>query len=102
MPKKLRIGHSPDPDDAFMFYGFASGGVKIRRYAIEHILEDIKSLNKRALLEERSSRYGLEATAISAHAFPYISNPYWILSCGASMGKGNGPILVSKKTFKPN
>jgi 1,4-dihydroxy-6-naphthoate synthase len=102
MTKKLRIGHSPDPDDAFMFFGFASGAVKIRDYEIEHVIEDIQSLNERALQGESDSKSELEVTAISAHTFPYISNRYWILSCGASMGKGYGPILVSKKALKPS
>ncbi|MCH7760404.1 ABC transporter substrate-binding protein [candidate division TA06 bacterium] len=95
MSKKLRIGHSPDPDDAFMFYGFASGAVKIQGFEIEHLLEDIQSLNKRALQGE------LDVTAISAHAYPYLANRYWILSCGASMGMGYGPLLISKDDLKP-
>ena len=95
MSKKLRIGHSPDPDDAFMFYGFASGAVKIQGFEIEHLLEDIQSLNKRALQGE------LDVTAISAHAYPYLASRYWILSCGASMGMGYGPLLISKDDLKP-
>ena len=90
MSRKLRIGHSPDPDDAFMFYGLATGGVRIRDFEVVHILEDIQSLN------ERAQRGDLEVTAISAHTYPFISNRYWILSCGASMGKGYGPILVCR------
>jgi len=92
MPDKiLRIGHSPDPDDAFMFYGLASGKVKIPGFAIEHVMEDIQSLNERALRGE------LEVTAISAHAFPHVADKYWIMATGASMGEGYGPIIVSKK-----
>ena len=89
--KILRIGHSPDPDDAFMFYGLASGKVKIPGFAIEHVMEDIQSLNVRALAGE------LEVTAISAHAFPYVASKYWIMATGASMGEGYGPVIVSKK-----
>lgn len=86
----IHIGHSPDPDDAFMFYGLASGKVKIDGVQIEHFIEDIQSLNERALKEE------LEVTAISAHTFPSVSKKYWILASGASMGEGYGPVLVSK------
>ena len=64
----LRVGHSPDPDDAFMFYGLAHGAVKIRNYRIEHVLEDIESLNRRAMAGE------LEVTAISAHAYPRVAD----------------------------
>jgi len=92
MPEKIiRVGHSPDPDDAFMFYGLASGKVKLEGIRIEHMLEDIQSLNERALKAE------LEVTAISAHAYPYVADKYWIMATGASMGEGYGPVLVSKK-----
>lgn len=87
----LRIGHSPDPDDAFMFYGLASGKVKLPGIVIEHMLEDIQSLN------ERARRAELEVTAISAHAFPYVSQHYWIMRTGASMGEGYGPVIISRK-----
>ncbi len=89
--KIIRVGHSPDPDDAFMFYGLSSGKVKLDGIKIEHMLEDIQSLNERAMRAE------LEVTAISAHAFPYVSDNYWIMSTGASMGEGYGPVIVSKK-----
>jgi len=87
----IRVGHSPDPDDAFMFYGLASGKVKIGGIRIEHAMQDIQSLNERAFHAE------LEVTAISAHAFAYVSDHYWIMRTGASMGEGYGPIIVSKK-----
>ncbi|MDI6779867.1 MAG: ABC transporter substrate-binding protein [Bacteroidota bacterium] len=87
----IKVGHSPDPDDAFMFYGLASGKVKLKGIKIEHLLEDIQSLNKRAMKGE------LEVTAISAHAFPYIADKYWIMRTGASMGEGYGPVIISKK-----
>jgi len=89
--KVIRVGHSPDPDDAFMFYGLASGKVKLEGIIIEHLLEDIQSLNRRALEGE------LEVTAISAHAFPYVADKYWIMATGASMGEGYGPVIVSKR-----
>lgn len=89
--KIIRIGHSPDPDDAFMFYGLSSGKVKLDGITIEHMLEDIQSLNVRAMKGE------LEVTAISAHAYPSVSDKYWIMKTGASMGEGYGPVLISKK-----
>src|SRR5665213_1770274 len=87
----LKIGHSPDPDDAFMFYGFAEKLVTIPGYEIDHVLDDIQSLNVRAIQGE------LPVTAISAHAYPYVADKYWIMKTGASMGEGYGPIIVSKK-----
>ncbi|HET6273072.1 MAG TPA: MqnA/MqnD/SBP family protein [Bacteroidota bacterium] len=89
--RTIRVGHSPDPDDAFMFYGLASGKVKLDGIKIEHLLEDIQSLNERAMRAE------LEVTAISAHAFPYVADKYWIMKTGASMGEGYGPVIVSRK-----
>jgi 1,4-dihydroxy-6-naphthoate synthase len=87
----IRVGHSPDPDDAFMFYGLASGKVKLPGISIEHLLEDIQSLNVRA------QRAELEVTAISAHAFPHVADRYWIMRTGASMGEGYGPVIISRK-----
>jgi len=88
----LRVGHSPDPDDAFMFYGIQSGKVDTEGYKIVHVIEDIESLNQKALGGE------LEISAISLHCYPYVSDRYWILPCGVSMGDDYGPILVSKST----
>jgi 1,4-dihydroxy-6-naphthoate synthase len=87
----ITIGHSPDPDDAFMFYGLSSGKVKLDGVTIRHMLEDIQSLNVRAMNAE------LEVTAISAHTYPYVAGNYWIMATGASMGEGYGPVIVSKK-----
>lgn len=89
--KIIHVGHSPDPDDAFMFYGLSSGKVKLPGIKIEHMLEDIQSLNIRAMNAE------LEVTAISAHTYPYVADNYWIMATGASMGEGYGPVIVSKK-----
>jgi 1,4-dihydroxy-6-naphthoate synthase len=89
--RTIRVGHSPDPDDAFMFYGLASGKVKLPGIVIEHMLEDIQSLNVRAKKAE------LPVTAISAHAFPYVADKYWIMRTGASMGEGYGPVIISRK-----
>jgi 1,4-dihydroxy-6-naphthoate synthase len=87
----LRLGHSPDPDDAFMFYGLAKNKLDTGRYQFEHILQDIQSLNERA-------RHGqLEITAVSIHAFPYVAKHYALTSCGSSMGDGYGPMVVTRQ-----
>jgi len=83
------LGHSPDPDDAFMFYAMAERKIDLRGYEFEHRLEDIQTLNERALRGE------LDISAISIHAYAYVSDRYALLSCGASMGDGYGPMLVA-------
>jgi 1,4-dihydroxy-6-naphthoate synthase len=93
--KTLRIGHTPDPDDAYMFYGFASDQVKIPGHKIEHILEDIESLNQKAM------KQAIEVTAISAAVYPHLNNTYWILPIGASVGRNYGPVVVKKSGEKP-
>ena len=87
----IRLGHSPDPDDAFMFWGLASGTVDPRGFEFEHVLGDIQSLNEWAL-EGR-----LEVTALSLHAYPYVQDRYALLPHGASMGSGYGPIVVARQ-----
>jgi 1,4-dihydroxy-6-naphthoate synthase len=89
----LTLGHSPDPDDAFMFYGLAKELVPANGYRFEHVLQDIQTLN------ERARRGELDITAISIHAYPYVSDQYALLPSGASMGDGYGPMLVSKEKF---
>jgi 1,4-dihydroxy-6-naphthoate synthase len=89
------LGHSPDPDDAFMFYAMAENKIDLRGYRFEHRLEDIQTLNERALRGE------LHISAISIHAYAYVADKYALLPCGASMGDGYGPILV-RKTPNPN
>jgi 1,4-dihydroxy-6-naphthoate synthase len=91
--KTLTLGHSPDPDDAFMFYGLAKELIPTHGYQFEHILQDIQTLN------ERATRGELDITAISIHAYAYVSDKYALLPSGASMGDGYGPILVAKKKF---
>ncbi len=86
----VRVGHSPDPDDAFMFYGIVAGQVDTRGFIIEQVLEDIESLNRRALAGE------LEVSAVSVHAYAHLADRYMLMSCGASMGDGYGPIVVSR------
>ncbi|MBI4247126.1 MAG: ABC transporter substrate-binding protein, partial [Candidatus Rokubacteria bacterium] len=85
----IRIGHSPDPDDAFMFYALTAGKVRIPDAEIEHLLDDIESLNRRARSGE------LEVTAVSAATYALIADRYRLMDPGASMGKGYGPILVA-------
>ncbi|MGH8091872.1 MAG: menaquinone biosynthesis family protein [Chthoniobacterales bacterium] len=82
------LGHSPDPDDAFMFYAMAEHKIDLRGYEFEHRLEDIQTLNERAMRGE------LDISAISIHAYAYVSDRYALLPCGASMGDGYGPMLV--------
>jgi 1,4-dihydroxy-6-naphthoate synthase len=90
----LRLGHSPDPDDAFMFYGLAKGKLPTGRYRFEHVLQDIQTLNQRAMKGE------LEITAISIHAYPYVADKYALTSCGSSMGDKYGPMVIAPKPMK--
>jgi 1,4-dihydroxy-6-naphthoate synthase len=85
------LGHSPDPDDAFMFYAMAENKIDLRGYRFDHRLEDIQTLN------ERARRGELHISAISIHAYPYVAKNYALLPCGASMGDGYGPIIVRKR-----
>jgi 1,4-dihydroxy-6-naphthoate synthase len=89
-PTIFTLGHSPDPDDAFMFYAMAENKIDLRGYRFEHRLEDIQTLN------ERATRGELHISAISIHAFAYVSDRYSLLPCGASMGDGYGPIVITK------
>jgi 1,4-dihydroxy-6-naphthoate synthase len=89
----LTLGHSPDPDDAFMFYGLAKELVPTHGYHFQHILQDIQTLN------ERATRGELDITAVSIHAYAYVSAQYALLPSGASMGDGYGPMLVAKEKF---
>jgi 1,4-dihydroxy-6-naphthoate synthase len=91
----IRIGHSPDSDDAFMFYALTAGKVAIPGARIEHVLEDIESLNRRARGAE------LEVTAISAATYTLMADRYRLMDAGASMGKGYGPILVARQPIDP-
>lgn len=94
MPQRtLTLGHSPDPDDAFMFYGLAKGLISTPGFQFEHILQDIQTLN------ERATRGELDVSAISIHAYAYVSDQYALLPSGASMGDGYGPMLVAKEKF---
>jgi len=92
---KITLGHSPDPDDAFMFYGIASGEVTEDGLEFEQVLEDIETLNRRALEES------LDVTAVSIHAYAYLSDRYALLPHGASFGDGYGPLVVSRRALAP-
>ena len=89
---KIRVGHSPDPDDAFMFYAIAHDKIKTDGITFSHVIEDIESLNRRAFKSE------LEVTAVSALSFFSIADRYALMPCGASIGDNYGPILVAKKS----
>src|SRR5688572_10924475 len=93
LQRPLTLGHSPDPDDAFMFYGLAKELVPAHGFTFEHILQDIQTLN------ERATRGELDISAISIHAYAYVSDQYALLPSGASMGDGYGPMLVAKNKF---
>jgi len=93
--RTIRIGHSPDPDDAFMFYALTTGKVRIPGVGIEHVLEDIESLNRRARTAE------LEVTAVSFATYLLVADRYRMMDPGASMGKGYGPILVAREPLDP-
>ena len=92
---KIRIGHSPDPDDAFLFYAMTQGKIPLGGWTVEHFLEGIEELNQRALRGE------MEMTAISLHAYPYCAERYALLTTGASVGEGYGPVIVSKEAISP-
>ena len=90
----LQLGHSPDPDDAFMFYALAKDLIPTGPYRFQHVLQDIQTLNQRARNAE------LEITAISIHAYPYVANHYALTSCGSSMGDQYGPMVVATRPMQ--
>jgi 1,4-dihydroxy-6-naphthoate synthase len=90
----IRLGHSPDPDDAFMFWALAKGVIDTRGFEFEHVLRDIQTLNEWALDGK------LEVTALSLHAYPFVQDHYVLLPHGASMGSGYGPIVVAREPLK--
>jgi 1,4-dihydroxy-6-naphthoate synthase len=92
--QRIRIGHSPDSDDAFMFYALAKGLIPTDGIEIVHVIEDIESLNRRALKGE------LEVTAISVHAYAYVAKHYALMPCGASIGDKYGPLVVSREPMR--
>lgn len=88
---EIRVGHSPDPDDAFMFHALANDKIDTGKYRFTHELQDIESLNQRALTGE------LELTAVSLHGYAYMTDKYAICSCGASIGDNYGPMIVARE-----
>lgn len=92
---RITIAHSPDSDDAFMFYGLARGGVPTGDLEVAHLLADIETLNRHA----REGRH--EVTAISFHAYPHVADKYALMTCGGSIGDGYGPLLVAREPMEP-
>jgi 1,4-dihydroxy-6-naphthoate synthase len=93
--RPFTLGHSPDPDDAFMFYALAEGKIDTGGLRFEHILQDIETLNRRAMAEE------LDVTAVSLHAYAYLQDRYALLAHGASMGDRYGPLVVAREPLDP-
>ena len=91
---EISIAHSPDSDDAFMFYGLATNKVRVPGYKFTHTLSDIETLNRRAMDEAF-----YDVSAISFHAYPYVQKDYTLMGCGGSVGEGYGPMIVSKQKF---
>src|SRR5579862_4873380 len=89
--REITLGHSPDPDDAFMFYGLAADKIQTGGLSFRHIIEDIETLNRRATNCE------LDVTAVSIHAYAYVLDRYALLSSGASIGDNYGPLVVAKR-----
>ncbi len=96
MDQRITVGHSPDPDDAFMFHGIACGKVDTAGFAIEQLLEDIESLNRRCMESQ------IEVSAVSIHAYAHLTHTYALMHCGASMGDGYGPRIVTRRPVSPD
>jgi 1,4-dihydroxy-6-naphthoate synthase len=94
--RDISIAHSPDSDDAFMFYGLATNKVRVPGYRFTHTLSDIETLNRRA---QEEAFY--DVTAISFHAYPYLQQNYTLMGCGGSVGEGYGPMVVSSRPLTP-
>ena len=90
--KEISIAHSPDSDDAFMFYGLATNKIRVPGYRFTHTLTDIETLNHKAMNE-----VFYDVTAISFHAYPYLQDNYQLMTCGGSVGEGYGPMIVSPR-----
>jgi 1,4-dihydroxy-6-naphthoate synthase len=95
-PAEIVSAHSPDSDDAFMFYALATRKVRSARVSFRHVLEDIETLNRKAM----EGQYGL--SAISYHAYPYVADKYVLMASGSSIGDGYGPMLISNRPMEPN
>src|SRR5215831_1533018 len=94
-PRQIVTAHSPDSDDAFMFYGLATKKVRSPKVSFRHVLEDIETLNRKAM-------EGLyELTAISFHAYPYVADKYVLMASGSSIGDGYGPMIIANRPLDP-
>ena len=92
--REITIAHSPDSDDAFMFYGLATNKVRVPGYKFSHTLTDIETLNRKAMDEQT-----YDVTAISFHVYPYIQDNYTLMNCGGSVGENYGPMIISQRPF---
>jgi len=92
--RDISIAHSPDSDDAFMFYGLATNKIRVPGYRFNHTLTDIETLNHRAINEQF-----YDVTAISFHAYPYLQDNYTLMACGGSVGEDYGPMIVASKNY---
>ena len=92
--KDISIAHSPDSDDAFMFYGLATNKIRVPGFKFHHTLTDIETLNRRAIDEAF-----YDVTAISFHAYPYLQDNYALMACGGSVGEGYGPMIVARHAY---
>jgi 1,4-dihydroxy-6-naphthoate synthase len=90
-PREITLGHSPDPDDAFMFYALAADKIDTHGLAFKHVIQDIETLNRRAMNAE------LDVTAVSIHAYAYVLDQYALLTSGASMGDNYGPLVIARE-----
>src|SRR6185295_1427792 len=94
LPQEIVSAHSPDSDDAFMFYALATKKVRSSKVTFRHVLEDIESLNRHAI----EGKY--ELTAISYHAYPYVADKYVVMASGSSIGDGYGPMLIATRPME--
>src|SRR3982750_2868576 len=94
--QEIVCAHSPDSDDAFMFYGLATKKIRSKTLSFRHVLEDIETLNRKAM------QGVYELTAISYHAYPYVADKYVLLASGSSVGDGYGPLVVSSRHMHPD
>ena len=93
--REISIAHSPDSDDAFMFYGLATNKIRVPGYRFTHTLCDIETLNRRA----REEAF-FDVSAISFHAYPYVQENYTLMGCGGSVGEGYGPMVISSRKIE--
>src|SRR5438034_6618019 len=95
VPREILTAHSPDSDDAFMFYGLATKKVRSSKVSFRHVLEDIETLNRKAM----EGQYDL--SAISYHAYPYVADKYVMMASGSSIGDGYGPSIIARSPMEP-